>query len=70
MRRNTLSESQADHIVKLPKFIEGQNTWELRADRNLYTEMPVKAGEQLPLQLYGRLNPRTGISPSSFSTTE
>jgi len=55
-----LSEAEAERMIGLPKRIVGQNQWRQGDDGNWYTEIPVKAEEQLPLQLYGRFNPRTG----------
>ena len=54
-----LSEAEAERIVALPKQVVGFNLWKQGDDGNWYVRMPVESGEQLPLHLYGRFNPRT-----------
>jgi hypothetical protein len=56
---DAFDETEAERIITLPKRILGQIQWRQKDDGNWYMEMPIEAEEQLPLQLYGRFNPRT-----------
>jgi len=59
MRETLLTESEADHILALPKQILEDIHWK-EEEGQWYMEVPVEAPEDWPLRLYGRFNPRTG----------
>jgi len=59
IRETLLMESEADHILALPKQILEDIRWK-EEEGQWYMEVPVEAPEDWPLRLYGRFNPRTG----------